>query len=99
MTYSLIEAAAEELEQIFEHYLENASPKVAENFLFEFERAARLVDEFLGIGTPTKNGRRVLRIRRYPYSLIYQITNEGAKIGAVAPQRRGAKYWREAKAR
>ena len=66
MTYSLSEAAERELEEAFERYLEHASAKVAENFLAEFERAAHLVDEYPGIGTPTTNGRSVHPIRRYP---------------------------------
>ena len=99
MTYSLSEQAALELAEVFERYLERASTKVAENFLAEFERSARLADQYPGIGTPTKNGRLVLPLRRYPYSLIYRTTDEGIKIGAIAPQRRGPRYWQEAKAR
>ena len=99
VTYSLSDGAARELSETFDRYLEHASAKVAENFLIEFERAARLVDQFPGIGTPTKNGRRVFPLRRYPYSLIYRTADEGVKVGAVAPQRRGPGYWRRARSR
>jgi plasmid stabilization system protein ParE len=99
VTYSLTEDAARELEEAFDRYLEHASPKVATDFLAAFERAARLVDRYPGVGTPTKNGRLILPLRRYPYSLIYRSTPEGARIGAVAPQRRGPLYWRGALAR
>ncbi len=99
MTYALSEEAAHELDEAFQSYLERASAKVAENFLVEFERAALLVDRYPGIGTPVRGGRRVFPLRRYPYSLIYRSTDEGARIGAVAPQRRGPMYWKKARAR
>jgi plasmid stabilization system protein ParE len=86
--------AAQELEAVFEHYLEHAGAGVAGRFLLEFERAALLVDQYPGVGTPTKKGRRIFPIRRYPYSLIYRSTSEGARIGAVASQHRGPGYWR-----
>jgi plasmid stabilization system protein ParE len=99
VTYSLSAAAAQELEEALSHYHEHASSKVALSFLDEFERAARLVDEYPGIGTKATNGRRIFPLRRYPYSLIDRSTGEGAKIGAVAHQSRGPKYQRQARAR
>jgi plasmid stabilization system protein ParE len=96
VAYSLSPQAAGELEDAFAWYLEHASPRVAAAFLDEFERAAGLVDRHPGLGTKTSNGRLVYPLRRYPYVLIYRVAAEGARIGAVAHERRGPRYRQQA---
>lgn len=93
MSFSLTQEAERELEEAFAYYMEHGSKKVAERFLDEFTRAARLIDSNPGLGTPTLNGRRIFPIRRYPYSLVYRSDSEGARIGAVAHQKRKPSYW------
>ena len=94
MTYSLAAEAEREISEAFAYYLQNGSAKVAERFLTEFARAAQLIDTNPGLGTPTLNGRRIFPIRKFPYSLVYRSSDEGARIGAVAHQNRRPGYWR-----
>lgn len=94
MTYSLSEDAQRELAEIVAYYFEHASAKVAERFLTEFARAARLIDANPGLGTATLNGRRIFPVRRFPYSLVYRANDDGARIGAIAHQNRRPGYWR-----
>ena len=94
MTYSLSEEAEQELAEAFAYYLEHASAKLAERFLDEFVRAARLIDSNPGLGTPTLGGRRIFPIRKFPYSLVYRPSDQGTGIGAVAHQMRRPKYWK-----
>ncbi len=96
MSYFLAPQAAEELEEIFNWYIKHASLRVAAAFLDEFERAARLVDRAPGLGSRTSNGRLIFPLRRYPYLLIYRMAEEGARIGAIAHERRGPRYQRKA---
>ena len=95
MSYLLSPKAEQELADAFSYYLEHGSKRVAEKFLAEFERAANLVDQNPGLGTITRNGRRIFPIRRYSYSIVYRSIDDGAKIGAVVHENRGPKYRRQ----
>ena len=93
MTYFLSVEAEQELAEALAFYRERASQVVAAAFLGEFERAAVLLAQNPGLGTPSLNGRRVFPLQRFPYSLIYRNSAEGIRISAVAHQRRRPAYW------
>lgn len=76
MNWSLSTDAEEELDHAATHYQDQASIAVADAFLHEFERAASLIAEYLGLGTPASRGRRLMLLRRFPFSLLYRV--EGA---------------------
>lgn len=94
MSWSLSAEAEEELDQAAAHYRNQASVAVAVAFLNEFERAARLIDEHPGLGTPTSRGRRLMPLRRFPFSLLYRVEGSEIRISAVAHHRRRPGYWR-----
>lgn len=93
MNWYLSPDAEEELGQAAAYYRDQASAAVATAFLAEFERAARLIVEHRGLGTPTLDGRRLLPLRRFPFSLLYRTTEQDILISAVAHQRRRPGYW------
>lgn len=97
VSYFLSQEAEEELGEAIAFYNEQASTSVANAFLSEFTRAARLVAENPGLGKPTSRGRRLFPMHHFPYSLVYRAEDEGVRIGAVAHQSRRPGYWRARK--
>ena len=97
VSYFLSQEAEEELTEASVFYKEQASTSVANAFLSEFTRAARLVAENPGLGKPTSRGRRLFPLHRFPYSLVYLTEDEGVRIGAVAHHSRRPGYWRARK--
>ena len=93
MSWFLAAEAERELAEALAFYKERASQAIAKAFLAEFERAATLLVDNPGLGTPSLSGRRILPMQRFPYSLIYRPTAEGIRISAVAHQRRRPAYW------
>lgn len=94
MNWSLSPDAEEELSQAAAYYRAQVSAVLATAFLDEFERAARLIVEHPGLGTPTSRGRRLMPLRRFPFSLLYRVDPEHLRIVALAHQRRRPGYWR-----
>jgi toxin ParE1/3/4 len=66
-------------------------------FVAEFERAANLVLESPLIGTEFRRNRRRYIFRRFPYSIIDQVTPEELRNLAVAHHRRRPGYWTQRK--
>lgn len=97
MSFFLSQEAEEELAEAIAFYKEQASTSVANAFLSEFIRAARLVAENPGLGKPTSRGRRLFPLHRFPYSLVYRAEDDGVRIGAVAHHSRRPGYWRTRK--
>lgn len=56
MTYSLHPGAEHDIANALDFYSEQAGLVVAELFLEEFERVAKLLVEHPGLGTPTTRG-------------------------------------------
>lgn len=52
-------------------YKLEAGVGLARRFLAEFERVAKLLEEFPGLGTPTADGRQVHPLTDFPYSVIF----------------------------
>ena len=94
MKYVLSAEAEEELAQAADFYREQASIAVANAFLDEVTRAAGVISEHPGLGTPTSRGRRLMPLRRFPFLLLYRIDGVEIRISAIAHQRRRPGYWR-----
>lgn len=62
-------------------------------FVAEFERAANFVLTNPMIGAVFRGTRRRYFLRRFPYSIIYQVTAEELRILAIAHHRRRPGYW------
>lgn len=95
MNWSLSPDAEEELDQAAAYYKDQASVAVAAAFLDEFERAARLIAEYPGLGTPASRGRRLMPLRRFPFSLLYRVEGTEIRVSAVAHHHRRPEYWRD----
>ena len=72
MSYSLHRGAELDLLEAARFYRQEGGAKLANRFLNEFERVARLLIEFPGIGTPADDLRRVHPLHDFPYSVIYR---------------------------
>ena len=69
MTYSLHPGAEHDIANALDFYKEQTGLAVAERFLEEFERVAKLLIEYPDLGTPTTRGRRTFPLKVFPYSV------------------------------
>lgn len=92
MTYSLHQGAEQDVADALDFYTEQAGLPVAQRFLDEFERVAKLLVMHPGFGTPTTKGRRVFPLRVFPYSVIYRSLETGIRIIVVRHQHRKPGY-------
>ena len=92
MTYSLHPGAEQDIADALDFYTEQAGLLVAQRFLDEFERVARLLVTHPGFGTPATKGRRVFPLRVFPYSVVYRSHEAGIRIIVVRHQNRKPGY-------
>ena len=95
MTHWVHPEAEQELGDAAVYYAEQASRRIAEAFIDEFERLLLLLDANQDMGTLAEHGLRVYPFRRFPYSVIYREHALGPRVYAVAHQHRRPGYWRE----
>ena len=88
MSRSVHRLAAEELTSAFRFYQREAGVRVAQRFLDEFERIARLIERQPELGTPTSEGRRIYPLHDFPYSVIYATDERGLRVLVVRHQHR-----------
>jgi len=89
--------ALAELQDAATFYTLKANVELGLAFVAEFERAANLVLDNPLLGAVFRGGRRRYILRRFPYSIIYQVTAEELRILAVAHHRRRPSYWAQRK--
>ncbi len=85
--------AAEDYEEAFAWYSAR-SRTVAADFELEIGRALRLIADSPQLGPLFDTSRRRMIVRKFPYSLIYQVGARELIILAVAHARRRPYYWR-----
>jgi plasmid stabilization system protein ParE len=88
VTRSIHRSAAEDLAQATRFYKQEAGAGLARRFLAEFERIARLLEEYPELGTPTADQRRSFLLADFPYSVIYRRDSGGIRILVVRHQSR-----------
>jgi toxin ParE1/3/4 len=93
MKLVIVPAALAELHDAAAFYTMKANAKLGITFVAEFERAANLVLANPLLGSEFRNNRRRYLLRRFPYSIIYQVTPEELRILAVAHHTRRPGYW------
>lgn len=93
MKLIVLNAAQAELEEAQAYYLQHASSHIAAAFVADYQNSARRLLEFPLTGTPVSKSLRILPLRHFPYSIIYQASAELVTIRAVAHQRRRPGYW------
>ena len=67
MTYTLHPEAESDIAAALDFYSEQAGRAVAERFLDEFERVAKLLAEYPDLGTPIARGRKTFPLKVFPY--------------------------------
>jgi plasmid stabilization system protein ParE len=92
MTYSLHPGAEHDIANALDFYKEQAGLVVAERFLEEFERVAKLLVEYPDLGTPTTRGRRTFPLKVFPYSVVYRNLESSIRIMIVRHQHRKPGY-------
>ncbi|MBE2242772.1 MAG: type II toxin-antitoxin system RelE/ParE family toxin [Burkholderiaceae bacterium] len=92
MSFWLHPEAEGELGEAAIYYAEHASRAVAEAFLAEFERVRGLLVENQARGPHVDDNLRVYHLHRFPYSVIYEPSDSGPHIFAVAHQHREPGY-------
>ncbi|MDP1733570.1 MAG: type II toxin-antitoxin system RelE/ParE family toxin [Sulfuritalea sp.] len=86
-------AALAELHDAAAFYMLKANAELGLAFVAEFERTANFVLDNPLLGAVFRGTRRRYIFRRFPYSIIYQVTAEELRILAVAHHRRRPGYW------
>jgi toxin ParE1/3/4 len=85
--------AIAELHDAAEFYTLKANVALGLAFVAEFERTANLVLSNPLLGAVFRGTCQRYTLRRFPYSIIYQIVAEELRILAVAHHRRRPGYW------
>lgn len=93
MKLVVVPLALAELHDATAFYALKANAELGLAFVAEFERAANLVFANPQLGSVFCGARRRYFLRRFPYSIIYQLTTEELRIFAVAHHRRRPNYW------
>ena len=85
-------AAVVELEEAHAWYTERSS-SAAERFLAEVEHGLAEIAAAPERWPPYRIGTRRFLLRRFPYSLVYEIAEDRPRLLAIAHDRRRAAYW------
>jgi plasmid stabilization system protein ParE len=91
---SLSAQAELELVEGAAYYAREANAEIADAFISEFDRSAKLLGEYPKLGTIWRGRIRRLPLRRFPYSIVYSLSQAEVRILAVAHQRRRPGFWR-----
>lgn len=93
MRLVLAPAALAELQDAAAFYAQKANIDLGLAFVAEFERTVRLVSDNPQLGAVLRGLRRRYPLRRFPYSIIYQILKDELLVIAIAHHRRKPAYW------
>jgi toxin ParE1/3/4 len=74
-------------------YAKEASPELGLAFIEEFERAVGVLCTYPRLGPVWRGTTRRFPLRRFPYSIIYQVKPGEVRVIALAHQRRRPGYW------
>ena len=87
-------AAREELRYAVEFY-ESRAEGLGSDLQEEVEAAVRRIAELPFAGSPREISVRRKVLRRFPFTLVYQVREQSVVIVAVMHQRQRPGYWRE----
>lgn len=94
MKVSLSREAQADLQEATDWYLDALAFAAADEFADELDRAWLRLAEFPALGVTGKQGTRLLRLNKFPYSLVYRIEPDRVRVIAVAHHSRRPGYWR-----
>jgi plasmid stabilization system protein ParE len=89
----ILPLAVGELNDAAAFHVARANVELGSAFVAEFDRAASEILANPQIGPVFRGTRRRHLLRRFPYSIIYQVASDEIRIVAVAHQRRRPAYW------
>ncbi len=89
---SFVDEAQEELADAVE-FIEKRSPGSTEKFREEVTRALTRLEENPHVGPEIAPGIHKLRVRRFPYNLIFEILPSEVRVLAVSHHRRDPRHW------
>jgi plasmid stabilization system protein ParE len=89
----IVPLALGELHDAAAFYTASANAGLGVAFIAEFDRAASGILANPYVGAVFRGTRRRYVLRRFPYSVFYQIAADEIRIVAVAHQRRRPAYW------
>lgn len=94
MKLVIIPAALQELQDAAAFYTAQANSGLGHALVAQFERVVNLIVVSPQLGVVFGGTRRRSFLRRFPYSVIYDVTTSERRVLAFAPQRRRVTYWR-----
>ena len=94
MNVSLAADAEYELVEGALYYAREANAELGQAFISEFERSIRLLLTSPKLGAVWRGATRRLPLRRFPYSVVYQLREAEVRVLAVAHQRRRPGFWK-----
>lgn len=94
MKVSLAPEAERDLVEGGLYYSREANEGLGRAFISEFERSAALLVRQPHLGAAWRGEVRRLPLRRFPYSIVYYISQTDVRILAVAHQSRKPGFWR-----
>lgn len=74
-------------------WYQSRSPRAAARFEVEFERVLEAVLASPGMFAAYDDEHRFAMLRRFPYSIVYQVQPDGVHVAAVAHSSRSPGYW------
>ena len=93
MKFSLAAEAEQELTEGARFYAAQANAELGHAFISEFERAIDLLRSHPRMGAPWRGSTRRLPLRRFPYSIVYELRTSELRVLALTHQRRKPGYW------
>jgi plasmid stabilization system protein ParE len=82
----------EEVEAIVGHYVQNSGPNLAMEFIEEFLRGVNLVACSPLMYVARKNGLRRVNLRKFPYNILFFVTDTEIRIQVVRHHARRPSY-------
>ncbi|MDD5240681.1 MAG: type II toxin-antitoxin system RelE/ParE family toxin [Sulfuricella sp.] len=76
-------------------YTERANNELGISLISEFERALGMLSGNPELGAVWRGSLRRFPLRRFPYSLVYQVKLQELRVIALAHQRRRPGYWKD----
>jgi len=89
----IVPAALAELHDAAAFYTASANLELGLALLAEFEHGVNAILANPKVGAIFRGTRRRYLLRRFPYSIIYQVNTDELRVIAVAHQRRRPGYW------
>lgn len=94
MEIKFLEIAQVELDEAVEFY-NSESPELGDLFLVEALHAVERIGQLPQAWQPFTSTTRRCLLRRFPYSIVYQATDEEILIIAIANLHRKPDYWKD----